>query len=379
MTEPPRLILASYRERLRLMPVTPPLLTPERTSHPFLTYEMILEIPKGFRATMGVMEREATYPLPAPVMFTGCGTAFFSARMGSQLLGTAGVRWKAAPAFEVDHYERLDGGTVVGVSHSGITKATVDSLARAKKERLFTVGLTHFAGRPIAEAAEKVHVVGGSPDASRCHTKTYTSSAAAVMALALRHSELEGGALEGISDELRRLAGDLDRVVSGSETSAREAAESLSGVKKVYLAGAGPNQVTAQEVALKFKETSYIGAEGFELEEILHGPWASVDEDTLVVAISSGRSSAEKTRTLLRASRGLGAKTMVVADSEFEADYSFQIPPAHEYLIPFLAVIPLYFVSYFVAVNKGHNPDYLRYLEQRYWEARQIIFPPGTH
>ena len=70
---------------------------------------------------------------------------------------------------------------------------------------------------------------------------------------------------------------------------------------------------------------------------------------------------------------------MVVADSEFEADYSFQIPPAHEYLIPFLAVIPLYFVSYFVAVNKGHNPDYLRYLEQRYWEARQIIFPPGTH
>lgn len=359
--------------------MTLPLLTPERTSHPFLTYDMIREIPKGFCATMKVMEREATYPLPAPVVFTGCGTAFFSARMGSQLLGTAGVRWKATPAFEVEHYERLDGGTVVGVSHSGITKATVDSLARAKKERLLTVGLTHFAGRPIAGVAEKLHVIGDSPDTSRCHTKTYTSSAAAVMALALRHSELKEGALEDIAEELRRLPGDLDKVVSESETSAREAAESLSGVKKVYLAGAGPNCVTAQEVALKFKETSYVAAEGFELEEIFHGHWASADEDTLVVAIPSGRSSAERTRTLLKASRDLGAETMVVADSEFEADYSFRTPAAHGYIVPFLAVIPLYFVSYFVAVNKGHNPDYLRYLEQKYWDARQIIFPPGTH
>jgi glucosamine--fructose-6-phosphate aminotransferase (isomerizing) len=105
----------------------------------------------------------------------------------------------------------------------------------------------------------------------------------------------------------------------------------------------------------------------------------SIDSGTLVVVIAGPAASSERTRTLLKASHDLGAKTMVVTDSEFDADYTLRFPRTHEYLTPFLSIIPLYFFSYFLAVKKGHNPDYLRYLDQRYWDARQIIFPPGTH
>jgi glucosamine--fructose-6-phosphate aminotransferase (isomerizing) len=360
------------------MSVLPP--TPERTSHPFYTYEMIREIPAGFRATLSAMALAEIPPLSAPITFTGSGTAFYAASMGSQVLNLTDVPWKTVHGFELTHYERLaKGGTVVGVSHSGITKSTVDALSKARREGLYVIGLTHFPARPISEVAHRTFVIGNGPDNSRCHTKTYVTSAAAVLTLSLKYAELHGVPLVKIQDGFGTLDDLLLKTVHDAEAPAKDAASELSGVKKIYFAGAGPNVVTAKEAALKIKETSFLGAEGLELEETLHGPWVSIDSETLVVVIAGSEASSERARTLLKASHDLGAKTMVVTDSEFDADYTLRFPHAHEYLTPFLLIIPLYFFSYFLAVKKGHNPDYLRYLDQRYWDARQIIFPPGTH
>jgi glutamine---fructose-6-phosphate transaminase (isomerizing) len=55
------------------------------------------------------------------------------------------------------------------------------------------------------------------------------------------------------------------------------------------------------------------------------------------------------------------------------------VPRTLEYLSPFLTIVPLYYMAYFLAVGRGNNPDCLRYLEPRYWGARGVIFPPGSH
>jgi glutamine---fructose-6-phosphate transaminase (isomerizing) len=354
---------------------------PERTSHPFLTYDMIKDIPKGLRATLKTISDFAPdTQISGPLAFTGNGTAFYSAMLGSQVLDLSNMDWRAVPAFELANYQKRKAAVTIGVSHSGITKSTVNALSKAKSLGSTVLGLTHFADRPISKVADKTLVIGDSPDRSRCHTKAYTDSAAAVfwLALAFARSSTE---LRDMKEAFEtKLADQIESTISRSEQPMKKVASDLRNVSKIFFVGAGPNYVTAREAALKVKEASYLPAEGMELEEILHGPAMSFDRQTLVVVFAPSGPSVERTRDLLAAAKKIGATTTVVSDlANWDADYYFGIPQTHEYLSPFLTIIPAYLFSYFLAVEKGKNPDYIHYTDQTYWDARTIIFPPGTH
>lgn len=357
---------------------------PERTSHPFYTYDMIKEIPKGVKSTLELIrESKLEFPSPERLVFTGNGTAFYSAQMGSQVLSLSRADWKVAQAFELTNYEHWkQGGLAIGVSHSGITKSTLDALSLAKSNGAHVVGITHFPDRPISKVADKTFVIGDGPDKSRCHTKTYATSAAAVLELSLKLARPLEGELDSIRKQFENeLTHKLESTVSSTEKPAREAARSYSKkISKLFFTGAGPNLVTAREAALKIKESSFLSGEALELEEILHGPWQVFDPETLVIIIAPSGPSQERARDLISACRKVGAKSIAVSDSsELDSDSSFRIPSIHEHLSPFLSIIPLYFFAYFLAVSRGNNPDLLRYLDPKYWSARQIIFPPGTH
>lgn len=347
---------------------------------------MIREIPQGLRATIKAVTSFAPETGDSgDLIFTGNGTALYSAVMGSQVLGLTRNIWRAEGAFEIANYEpvreKSRTRTVVGVSHSGITKSTLDALSRVKSEGAKTIGVTHFPDRPISEVADKTIVIGDSPDKSRCHTKAYTDSAAAVFALCLAFARPLNQELDGVRKELEmRLADEIESTISSTEASAKSAAKELRDASKILFAGAGPNVVTAREAALKVKESSYLSGEGMELEEMLHGPAMSFNEKTLVVAIIPSGPSVERARDLIAASNKIGASTMVVSDQQgFGADYEIKINGIHEYLSPFLTIIPLYLFSYYLAVENGKNPDYIHYTDPTYWAARTIIFPPGTH
>ena len=361
---------------------------PERTAHPFYMYDMIRGIPQGFQKTVQVMQEQLSRtPLPKkePLFLTGNGTAYYSCLMGSQFLAETNLPWKAVQAFDLLHYspKTTPAGVVVGVSHSGITKNTVDALGHAKSRQTSTIAVTHFADRPISSVADRTFVVGDGPDKSRCHTKTYTDSAAAVLSLSLAHGKLHGYESPIEQHFSNELHDDLTETVRSSESLAKSAAKSLaSNIRKVFVVGSGPNAVTAREVALKVKESSFLPAEGMMLEEILHGPWVTFDRETLLLLVLPAGSPSERALELLKVASKLGTRTAVVTGEKRpqpEADYLFKVPETPEVLSPFTTVIPFYFLSYFLAVEKGGNPDYLRYQDPVYWDARNIIFPSGTH
>ena len=166
------------------MPNTiPPSPVPERTSHPFYTYDMIHEIPTTISKTLRndrivpaakkLSERKSFY-------FTGCGTAFFSAMLGAEPLRPSKIRSLCVPALELEYHNYpVDAftGVVVADSHSGITKTTVDALKYAPSNGAFGIGITHFLDRPIFNAANETLLIGNSPDNSRCHTKCYVAGA----------------------------------------------------------------------------------------------------------------------------------------------------------------------------------------------------------
>lgn len=342
-------------------------------------YDMIKEIPDGLRATISQVAR---YELPRRerVIFTGNGSAFFSVWMGSQVLHGLDLPHEVIQSFEVVRYHkptRTD--LVIGASHSGITKATMDPLSKARELGAYVVGITHFDGSPIKQASDLPVVVGNGPDRSRCHTKTYIVSALAAALFGLKEARLHDSDTSREEKQLRDIPDQVEGVIKDSEPWARNLVDNHPPPKQVVFAGAGPNLVTAREAALKIKESSYLPSEGIELEEEMHGPWVSLDPESLLVVLAPAAHLGDRASTLLKAARKLKVATISVGERGLGADHEFGLQGTDEVMSAYLAIIPLYFYSYFMAVKLGHNPDYLRYLEPPYWDARQDIFPPGTH
>lgn len=377
---------------------TPPPPVPERTAHPFLTHDMIHEIPDAARATLGnvrgpARDVAATIADRPFLTFTGCGTAFFSALLAQRLVeGSARSRLhsEAIPALELAAYVPRLGrdSCAVGISHSGITKATVDALASARKGGAKTVGITHFEDRPIATACDTTLIVGNGPDRSRCHTKCYVTGALGGTIVGLEWAVAAGGLSRDAADArlaaLEALPSLQERVLRAVESECAEAATDHMGRRTTFILGSGPNESTVLEAALKLKETSFIAAEGMETEQFLHGSWQALDADALVFVLAPKGPGHERSVDLIRAARTVGAHVIAIAEEgdravEDASEGTWSVPAVDEALSPFLHVIPLYLYAYHASVARGHNPDVLRYREPSYWAARQIVFPPGTH
>ncbi|MGA2973131.1 MAG: SIS domain-containing protein [Candidatus Bathyarchaeia archaeon] len=378
------------------MPEAPP--TSDRATHPFYTYDMIFEIPQAIKQTLQAMEGKVQ-PIArkledrSRIYFTGCGTAFFASMLGSQVLTPSrevSVRFASVPALELQSYGYPidDTCAVVGISHSGITKTTVDALKHAREKGALTIGVTHFASRPISGASDETLVVGNGPDISRCHTKCYVASAVACMRIGielLKHFEgREPDRLNRLESGLNQLPEIAARVLKSVDGLCKRLAEGRRSSDSCYFAGTGPNVPNTLEAALKIMETSFIPAQGFETEQLLHGPWVSMDDRSTLVVLAPNGMCHERNVALVKAAKEFGTPVIGLIDDEDSelrslCDEAVQLPAVDEYLSPFTNIIPLYLFAYYSSVARGFNPDLLRYSTPAYWRGRQVIFPPGTH
>ena len=196
---------------------SPPI--PERTNHPFLTYDMIYEIPAAIQKTHDKKEKRFQTIADklknrSSIYYTGCGTAFFSAMLGSNILSLANpgkVTFECVQALELANNHTIEEHTgTFGVSHSGITKTTLDALRFARSKASFTVGVTHFEQSPISKVVDETLLVGNGPDKSRCHTKCYSAGAIALTEIGLDlllQMNAASSRLEEIRTELSALPG----------------------------------------------------------------------------------------------------------------------------------------------------------------------------
>ena len=188
----------------------------------------------------------------------------------------------AAPSL-FTHYgspPRLEGSCVIGISQSGASPDVIAVIEEARRQGCLTIAITNEAGSRLAQAADLVLALEAGPELSVPASKTYTASllAIAMISQAL-DPELEfGAALARVPRALSAaldLDGDLDRLVPA-----------LLGPRAVVL-GRGFNLSTAEEVALKLTETSYVLARAWSVADFEHGPIAVVDAGFPILLIGT--------------------------------------------------------------------------------------------
>src|SRR5208282_3190317 len=153
----------------------------------------------------------------------------------------------------------------------------------------------------------------------------------------------------------------LMRLALRTEIKIREIATQVAAKQRLVFFGSGTGWATATEAALKIKETSYIAAEGFETEEILHGPFSEIDSRGAMVTMLTGEPGDERARTILRAGGELGmmrvAVTVPDANRDVAAEHIVVLPETAAWLAPFVHLVPLQLLTYHIALARSINPD----------------------
>ncbi|HET9199935.1 MAG TPA: SIS domain-containing protein [Dehalococcoidia bacterium] len=348
-----------------------------RERHPYFMHDELQAQPTALRRAFAAGRDAGGRELlndREPIYLTGCGTSFHAAITSEFWLRTLGV---APNARAVEAFELTTGpypfasSTVVAFSQSGGKGATVSAAARARRGGAEVLSVIGHEDSPLAGAASRVVWTGYPDEVSWAHTISYTTSLMAFLGLVID--------LTGPDDELVEQAERLPDAVGAQlreDAPLQQLAAHVGGRSRVFVIGSGANYGTALETALKLRETSYKHADAQNAEYFLHGPISSLDSEALVVAIAPPDDVRARTLDVLRATRTIGAPTIVlgeIGDGELRevADYFIELAPLREELTPLLYIVPLHMLSYWLAVEAGLNPDLIRRDQRQYREARE--------
>src|SRR6202034_1571702 len=160
--------------------------------------------------------------------------------------------------------------------------------------------------------------------------------------------------------ELARVP-ELMREALGLAPQTRGWAALIAQLPRIEIFGSGAAWATASEAALKIKEACYIAAEGFETEEILHGPFSETDSRAALIGLFTGRKTDDRARQILQAAGELKMLRAAIAspsaNHNISAEQILVVPEAVEWLTAFVHLVPLQLLTYFLALERGLNPD----------------------
>ena len=355
---------------------TPP---PPRSTHPYYMHDAIYAQPGALRlvtrpntaALEGAAERLRAMDL---VILCGIGTSWHAALVGELLLARAGGlghRVRALHSFELASYWPPPPARtgVIAVSHRGSKRFSQEALAKAKSEGGGSIALTGKNAARLGDA--EFSLVTVDQEGSAAHTASYTAALALLVALAaaVGRNDDFARALDPVPDQLALLLG---------QESWEDLAKRFVDRRRYWFVGGGPNTATAYEAALKMSEANYATATGVNCEQFLHGTYAAMTDEDLLVLIAPPGASRQRCVDAARVAKAIGTPVLLLApedDRELAAlaAETIALPEVDELLSPILAIVPLQLLAYHIAVRRGVNPDIVRTGEIPYARAREHV------
>jgi glucosamine--fructose-6-phosphate aminotransferase (isomerizing) len=217
------------------------------------------------------------------VLAVGTGTSWHAANHSVWLLREAGIEALAIQAMDAALYGlgARDGDALLLLSHRNTKRYSSQVLERAKADGLPCVVI---GGR----GSPGIDVETVEPERSKAFTASHLGAL-------LRVAQLAGlSGLEGVPDAVE--------AALGYELSVEPPPRVLE------LTGAGPNQWTAAEGALKVRETSQVATEGLSVEQLLHGPSVALDARDALVCLDGGGPGAERLAAVAGAAEECGVR-----------------------------------------------------------------------
>lgn len=378
---------------------------PRRDGPPWLMTDMIEAEPghaarlvtrlasRSGNAARLAMAVRASAAAGRPVIVTGCGTSEHGATAVAEILRealrAAGLPWRlgtagspiAAQAFEGSLEDWLggEGGIVIGVSHEGGTWATNRALEQARRSGA-TVALITASDRSPGAALADIVITTDEQDQSWCHTVGYLAPIVVGAAVA---AHVTGEHIDA-ADVRALLAAGLE---AGAVGATESMAGALAGVERLIVTGSGVDRVAARELVLKVEEGAHLPAAMRDLETVLHGHLAGMDDKTGLVLVLTDAAAADarasRAAGVLRAAAAIGVRSGAILGGAQAGSIDTALTPAGRLVVPdgqglpasvasiVGTVVPLQLLTERLARVRGVNPDPIRRDDPAYLRAAE--------
>lgn len=307
------------------------------------------------------------------VTIVACGTAYHAGLVGKYIIeALAKVPVTVDVSSEFRYRDPIVGkdSIVLAISQSGETADTLAAVREAKKKGATIISVCNVVGSSLVRESDGVLYTHAGPEIGVASTKAYTAQLAMLYLFAIKFAGLKKGPkpaeLKNIMAGLKKIPAAYANVLAHKQAIAQIAKENSHFGCFLFL-GRNINFPTALEGALKLKEISYIPAEGYAAGEMKHGPIALIDEYRAVVCIATESDTYEKMISNIQEIRSRKGKIIAIATTadvtiKDHAQHVIFVPKAHRLLTPFLTVLPLQMIAYYIAVNRGCDVDQPRNL-----------------
>jgi glucosamine--fructose-6-phosphate aminotransferase (isomerizing) len=307
------------------------------------------------------------------IYFVGCGTSYYNS-VAAQFVFNRIAGMDASAVYALEFAEFLPGNlkrcAVVGISHTGGTGSVIAALEAAKAGGAYTVAVTDVEGSALSAAAGTCLPGYGGREPSLPKTRSYLAALMKLYYLAAATARLKGRETCAFLECLGKTPEKAGAFLKRTEEPMRALA--ANPYKAVYLFGRGINLGSVSEAALKLQETAQLISIPFELEEGMHGPWVTMNSGDLAAILHFNGPYHDKSLKLVKALEHLGLDMLVIGNdpSFHEKVKQCILIDEDEWFSPFYTVLPFYQLAYFAALQKGHNPDFMRLWEAPYLAVR---------
>lgn len=289
--------------------------------------------------------------------FVGAGTAFYACLAGTYLFSKiAKVHVNTAPASEFNYLEDFltPKSLVIGLSQSGETIDVIEPLQMAKSKKAKIIAVTNAKGSTIYRMADEKILLNAGMEKAVASTKAYLAKLSILLMLAFAMK----GQIKKAQELLQQTAKEILRIFSAEYLKQIQTLAKLMQSKEhVFIIGRGMSYPTALEAALKIREVSYLHAEGIAGGELKHGPIALIEKGTPCIVFAPNDETYAAIMSNAMEIKARGGVIIGISYKNSEVfDYFLEVHDLEEATI-LAQIVPLQLLAYYIAVNKGFDPD----------------------
>lgn len=324
--------------------------------------EKIFKLGGVLRAVDKILESEE-------VIFTGCGSAYYAAKVGSQIFESyTRIRSRAIPAGELKYLNPVINKytTLISVSQSGETADTLGCIKMAKNHGATNIGIVNVVNSTIAREVDCGIYIRAGEERSVASTKSVLNQILSMIMLAIitaSKRSLSAIEYESLVFEISGLPSKIENILLLSE-SIRTIAEKYKDSKNLLFIGRNLLEPIAKEAALKTKEISYVHAEGYSAAELKHGPLALIDEEMVTIALVNSGPMEDKMLSNIKEIKSRLGKVIAIIDDKVSEeiiksvdDYIVIPSVTNKILDPILFLIPCQLIAYYIALLNSRSID----------------------
>jgi glucosamine--fructose-6-phosphate aminotransferase (isomerizing) len=353
----------------------------EKQGYPHFMLKEIHEQPLSLRNALRpqelYMDLMATFLDRAKNVFlVACGTSYHACLAASYMFSKlAYLPTYPIVASEFDEHigmaVNID-STILAVSQSGETADTLAAVEHARNRAATVLGLTNVVGSTLTRVSRVYILQQSGPEIGVAATKTFTAQLLVLAQLALRVAKLRGKVshqeIKEIEKKLKEIPDIVERTIRVNEEKIKQIVRKYGDSRTFIFLGRGISTATSLEGRLKLMEIAYVPAFAFPAGESKHGPISLVEPGVTVIFICPKDRTRKTIIGNIMEMKARGASIISVieeGDEEIKRlsdDYLEVAGEIPESLSPIAFVIPLQLFAYYMAVEKGYNPDMPRNL-----------------